>query len=210
MKQMAARISDTLVQPLRPGPRVVRDGAGGVARSTMYHSRESCYLWATMNRWTSRLFNALVALAILQTVYYYPRLPEVVASHWDGLGAPNAWSGRNGFFGLYLAMIALLVVVFVWAPRWSERRPRFGLKIPHADYWFAPERIEQTRRYFRSQMRLIGVVHLLLAIFVMQLAIQANFSDPPRLHPSIAWALVIYFVVLIAWLIHFFFHFRRP
>ena len=163
-----------------------------------------------MSGWTNRLFNALVALAVVQTVYYYPQMPAVVASHWDGLGAPNAWSGRNAFFGLYLAMIALLVVIFVWMPKWSERRPRFGMKIPHADYWLAPERIEQTRAFFRGQMRLIGIVHLLLMIYVVQLAILANFSDPPRLHPSIAWALAIYFVILAGWLIHFFRHFRRP
>ncbi len=176
----------------------------------MYHSRDSCYLWEIMIGWTHRLFNALVALAIVQTVFYYPQMPDVVASHWDGLGAPNGWSGRSAFFGLYLAMIALLVVVFVYSPKWTERHPRFGMKIPHAEYWLAPERIEHTRHFIRLQMRLIGIVHLLLAISVMQLAIQANFDDPPRLHSSIAWALVIYFVALIGWLIHFFRHFRRP
>ncbi len=163
-----------------------------------------------MDRWTNRLFNALIVLAIVQTVYYYPQMPAVVASHFDGVGAPNAWSGRNGFFALYLAMIALVVVVFAWTPRWSERRLRFGSKIPNADYWLAPERVEQTRAYFRAQMRRLGVVHLLLAIYVMQLAIHANFSNPPRLHPSIVWALAIYFVLLISWLINFYRHFRRP
>ncbi len=163
-----------------------------------------------MTRSINRLFNALVVLAIVQTLYYFPKVPAVVASHFDGLGAPNAWSGRVGFFGLYLAMIALVVVVFAYSPKWTERRPRFGMKIPHADYWLAPERIEATRAWFRTQMRLIGVVHLLLAIYVMQLAILANFDNPPRLHPSVVWALAIYFVVLVAWLINFYRHFRRP
>ncbi len=53
-----------------------------------------------------RIFFALVAIAILQTVYYYPRVPQVVASHFDGTGVPNAWSGRDGFFALYLGMVA--------------------------------------------------------------------------------------------------------
>ncbi len=175
----------------------------------MYHSRDSCYLLTIMVRWINRLFNALVVFSIVQTAYYFPQMPAVVASHFDGLGAPNAWSGRVGFFGLYLAMIALVVVVFAYTPKWAERRPRFGMKIPHADYWLAPERIEATRAYFREQMRLIGVVHLLLAIYVMQLAILANFADPPRLHPSIVGALALYFIVLIAWLINFHRHFRR-
>ena len=84
--------------------------------------------------WLKLVFFALIALAIIQIVFYYPRMPDVVASHFDGLGAPNDWSGRNGFFGLYAAMLAILILVFVYAPRWSEKRARFGMKIPNREY----------------------------------------------------------------------------
>ena len=84
------------------------------------------------------------------------------------------------------------------------------MKIPNADYWLAPERIDQTKAFFRSQMMLMGIVHLALAVFVMQLAIQANFADEPRLHPSIFWALMLYFLLITVWLLYFFLHFRRP
>ncbi len=157
-----------------------------------------------------RIFFALVALAILQIVYYYPQMPDLVASHFDGLGTPNDWSGRNGFFGIYLAMLMLLVLVFIYVPGWSEKRVKFGMKIPNREYWLAPERLEQTREFFRRQMLVMGVVHLSLAIFVVQLVIQANFDQAPRLDQSIAWALGLYFLILIGWLIHFFLHFRKP
>lgn len=159
--------------------------------------------------WFERIFYALVALAALQIVYYYPKMPEVVASHFDGLGAPNAWSGRNGFFGLYAAILAILVLIFIWAPKWSESRLKFGMKLPNPEYWLGPERIEQTKKFFRRQMLIMGVLHLGLAIYVMQLAIEANFMQEPRIHDSVYWALGFYFLVLIAWLIHFFLHFRR-
>ena len=160
--------------------------------------------------WFKRIFFLLVALALLQVVYYYPQVPDTVASHFDGLGSANAWSSKNGFFGLYLALILLLVMVFIFAPRWSETRIRFGMKIPNRDYWLAPERLQQTKQFFRRQMIIMGVVHLLLAIYTIQLAILANLNQQPRLHPSIAWALGLYFLFLIAWLIHFFIHFRKP
>ena len=160
--------------------------------------------------WGQRIFFALAGLAVLQTVYYYPQMPEVIASHFDGLGAANAWSGKAGFFVLYLAIILLLVVVFIYTPIWSMRRSRFGMKIPHPEYWLAPERIEQTKRFFRQQMAIMGVLHIALAIYVMQLAILANFEPEPRIHESIFWVLAIYFAVLILWLIYFFLHFKRP
>ena len=155
-------------------------------------------------------FFALIALAIAQIVIYYPQMSDVVASHFDGLGTANDWSGRNGFFGLYITMLALLVLVFIYAPRWSEKRAQFGMKIPNREYWLAPERLDQTREFFRQQMLVMGVVHLSLAIFTVQLVIQANFDQAPRLHYSIAWALGLYFVILIGWLIHFFLYFRLP
>ena len=57
--------------------------------------------------WLRRSFYGLLAIAVLQTLYYYPQMPAVVASHFDGLGAPNGWSSRNGFFALYLGITTL-------------------------------------------------------------------------------------------------------
>ncbi|MCP4878861.1 MAG: DUF1648 domain-containing protein [Gammaproteobacteria bacterium] len=160
--------------------------------------------------WLRRIFLALVAAAIAQIIYYYPQMPEVVASHFDGLGAPNDWSSRNGFFGIYAAILLMLIGIFIFVPGWSEKRASFGMKIPHRDYWLAPERIEKTKLFFRRQMMIMGIVHLALAIYAIQLAILANFDQQPRLHTSIGWALGLYFVFLIGWLIHFYLHFRKP
>ena len=106
-------------------------------------------------------------------------------------------------------MIALVALVFAFAPRWQTKGRR-GIKIPHADYWLAPERIDATKQFFQRQMLLMGSLHLLLAIVVMQLAILANLSTETRLHQAVAWALGVYFVALLAWLAHFYLHFRRP
>jgi uncharacterized membrane protein len=156
-----------------------------------------------------RLFYGLLALAALQVMYYYPQMPEVVASHFDGHGAPNGWSSRNVFFAIYLSMIALLVGIFIFVPRWSERRISFSLKIPNRDYWLAPDKLEQTRAFFQRQMIVMGVVHLLLAIFVVQLAILANLGQEARLHSGIGWALGLYLLFIIAWLVHFWRHFSK-
>ena len=160
--------------------------------------------------WLKRTFLALIALAIIQIIYYYPQMPEVVASHFDGLGVPNAWSSKIGFFGLYAVILLMLVGIFIFVPSWSENRASFGMKIPHRDHWLAPERIQETKLFFRRQMMIMGVVHLALAIYAIQLAILANFDQQPRMHPSIGWALGFYFMILIIWLLHFFLHFRNP
>ena len=155
-------------------------------------------------------FYGLLAIALLQIVYYYPQMPEVVASHFDGLGAANGWSSKNAFFGLYIAILLLLIAVFEAAPRYFETRLGIGRRLPNRDYWLAPGRIASTPAFLRRHMMLMGNLHLLLMIFAIQLAILANFSTEPRLHTSIAWGLGFYFVCLAAWLTYFILHFRKP
>ena len=62
---------------------------------------------------------------------------------------------------------------------------------------------------FPVQMIIMGVVHLLLAMFTVQLAILANLGQEARLHSSIGWALGLYLLSVIAWLIHFWRHFSK-
>lgn len=161
-------------------------------------------------RWLRGSFYGLIAIAVLQTIYYYPRMPDIIASHFDGLGAPNGWSSRGGFFGLYLAILLMLIVIFEVVPRKVESWSGFGRKLPNRDYWLAPERIDQTRAFLRRYMMLMGNLHLLLAIFTIQLAILANFSAEPRMHASIVWVLGFYFLAMAAWLTYYFLHFRKP
>ena len=59
-------------------------------------------------------------------------------------------------------------------------------------------------------MIIMGVVHLLLAIFAVQLAILANLEQrgPTRFQASPGrWGL--YFIFIIAWLVHFWRHFSK-
>jgi len=156
------------------------------------------------------VFYPLAVVALLQSVYYYPQLPDIIASHFDGHGNANGWSGKPAFFGLYLAIVVLLIGVFDWMPKRIQSRPDGQMKIPNREYWLAPERRAATWAFFRRQLLLMGVVHLCLAIFAIQLAILANFETPPRLHSSIGWGLGAYFVFFAAWLIHFFVRFKKP
>ena len=155
------------------------------------------------------LFYGLAGVAILQTAFYYPQLPQVVASHFDGAGSANAWSGRNTFFAIYLGMMALLIVVFDLLPRWPGRRSRVRMNIPNRDYWLAPERRDATLEYLHRRMMVLGIAHQLLAIYTIQLAIIANLKQA-ELHQSIYWALGLYFLFLATWLLRIFLHFRKP
>lgn len=155
------------------------------------------------------IFTVLIITAIVQTIYYYPRIPNVVASHFDGLGDPDGWSSKAVFFGIYAAVLLITIVVFVVIPNRFINLSGKGLKIPNKNYWLAPERQHDTLQFFRTHFMYFGIVNILLAIFVIQLVIQANFKEQPRLDSAIMWALALYFIFVIGWLIRFFLKFRR-
>lgn len=156
------------------------------------------------------LFYGLVAVSLLQSAFYYPQMPAVVASHFDAAGIANGWSSRNVFFAVYLVMVAMVVGIFAWLPRWSGKRGKVRMNIPNRDYWLAPLRREQTMEFLRRQMMLLGIAHLLLAIFSVQLAIIANLKPEPRLHAGMWWALGAYFLFVSLWVIRLVLHFRKP
>ena len=155
------------------------------------------------------LFYALVAFALGQVLYYYPQLPEIVASHFDGRGTADGWSSRNLFFGIYLAMLALTTGVFILLPRRIGISGSFARNIPNREHWLAPGRIDRTRAFLRRQMLVMGVIHLLLAITTVQLVILANLGQRTQLNSAIFGALAAYFVCVSAWVIHFILHFRK-
>lgn len=150
----------------------------------------------------------LVLLALAQIIWYYPRLAETMASHFDGAGRPNGWSGKGFFFGLYLVIVAFLASLFLGLGRLIGRRPE--IRLPHREYWLAPERREHTIAFLNRSLLWMGAVSLALAVVVTQLAILANFEHPPRMSAQIYWVLLAYFIYLAAWLVRLFARFRKP
>lgn len=133
-------------------------------------------------------FYLLLALAVFQIVVYYPILPEVVASHFDGSGRADGWSSKETFFAIDAATIALTAVIFLGLSkiRWSDR----WVSLPHKDYWLAPERREQTFRYLHRQMLVFGSATLMLLLVVMQWVIEANLDGSQTMPGAGMWWLM--------------------
>jgi uncharacterized membrane protein len=82
----------------------------------------------------------LVLVAVVQFTYYYPRLPEMVASHFDGEGRPNGCMPKNEFFKMFAVITALIIGIFLLLPKLIKRVPPSMINLPNKDYWLAPER----------------------------------------------------------------------
>lgn len=70
-------------------------------------------------RW---IFIVLVLTAAVQSIYFYPSLPETLASHFNGSGLPNGWLSKPAFFAVYGLVIVSSLVIFMIAPQRSVHR----------------------------------------------------------------------------------------
>ena len=151
----------------------------------------------------------LFAAAVAQAVYYYSKLPNPMASHFGANGAANGWSSPGQFFAIILLVEAACAISFLCTPLFS-RLPVSMINMPNKDYWLAPERREQTMRRFGDSMLDFGIATQLMLLYGVQLAIQANLTDPPRLSDNIAWALAVYGLGTAVWTIHWMLSYRLP
>lgn len=113
---------------------------------------------------------------------------------------------REVFALFYLGMVALLLVIFFLIPRFPYRLRN----IPNRNYWLAKERRVETLEYVNKASMRVGITTLVLMIFVMQYAFEANLKQEPRLSGNAGWALILYFLFLAAWLFRFLRKFRLP
>lgn len=155
------------------------------------------------------VFVALVVIAIAQAIFYYPQLPDTIASHFDGAGHPNGWSSKAEFFGVMFGMIALMGVVFLGIPRAISRVPLGWISLPYRDYWLSEERRAETMRFIDSRISWLGVATVLLIVATTQFTIDANLSHHPELPTRFMWVFWAYLAYSLGWTVYFVAHFVR-
>jgi uncharacterized membrane protein len=153
----------------------------------------------------------LAAAAALQLLYFYPRMPDTMASHFDGAGRPNGVQSRERFFGLSAGILVLTVTIMGGSGILLRRVPSHRFSLPNRDYWLSRERREETIDYIGRQMEWFAAAALLLMIVILQMAFEANLTPTPRLEPGpVWWVLGLYLSFTLVWLARFILHFRKP
>jgi uncharacterized membrane protein len=152
----------------------------------------------------------LVLASVVQTLYYYPQLPGVVASHFNAEGTANGWQSKGAFFGIYYGVMMLIVLVFSGSTLLFDRIPDSLINLPRKDYWLAPERREETFAFINGQMMLFGNATLVFILVVFELAIRANLTSKQQLPSSIMLPLLgAYILASAVWTIRFILRFRK-
>jgi uncharacterized membrane protein len=156
------------------------------------------------------LLGLLWIAAAAQTAWYYPRLPGLVASHFDAAGTPNDWAPKAALLAIYLAVLALMTVIFGVLPGLVVRLPDSVINLPNKAHWLAPERRAETEGKIALFMLECGVAAIAFLVCVFQMVFTANLSRAPSLPDGVALLLAAFLVYMAVWLVRFLLAFRVP
>jgi uncharacterized membrane protein len=123
--------------------------------------------------------NILIVLAMIylaQIAYFYPRLPEKVASHFNHLGEADGWMSKMEFTVFQVILLGFILATTSLIPAFFNKLPDSLINIPNKSYWLASERRKE------SILKLAGVTDnlraalLLLFLSINYFTFQANIT----------------------------------
>jgi uncharacterized membrane protein len=126
------------------------------------------------------LYAFLILVCLLMMAYYYPQMPQRMASHFAADGRVNGWQSRDAFFVLMLLVTSTSAIVGFLAPLQIAARSNARINLPHRDYWLAPERRERTMRFISATMAWFACGILLVLVSGTFLALRANLAPDHR------------------------------
>ena len=154
------------------------------------------------------VFLVLCAMCVVDAVWYYPQLPERVASHFGPSGQPDAWSTKKVFVTFYLVTTAFCAFLLLGVSLLIYRIPESLIKFPNKDYWLSPERKKKTFDFMFQYFLWFASATVLLLLDMFQQSIQVHLGKTDSLsHPILSLGLYAGFTVV--WSIGLIVFFRK-
>ena len=145
----------------------------------------------------------LIGIFLAQCVYYYPNLPEKMASHFNAVGEPDGWMSKPSFFIFEGFLLLLILAEFTLLPLLIKKFPNSMINMPNKDYWLAKERREATFAEIGHYFEWFSILLLSLFIAINQIIFQANLAKE-NLSPVAIWLILGSFLAfVIFWLMKF-------
>lgn len=147
---------------------------------------------------------SLLALGTLaHSLYFFDRLPNRVAVHFDIAVQPDNWAGKGSAMALYIGVVFVMTLLFVLLPVLIARTPRHLVNIPNRDYWLAPERRDASLGYIGSMLGWIGITTSVMLMGIFHLLFEANLREPVAMNGWAIAGLIVGDLVVLAVLMLF-------
>ncbi len=156
-----------------------------------------------------KLLILLFVLALIHMASYYPRLPDRLASHFDAGGHPNGYSSKNGLFAMYIGMVILMGFLLPGIGFFLKKIPANLISLPNREFWFAPERRDETCRILQVYFDWMGCGTLILLMLAMHQTFRYNLGDREGFMDSFWWVFAGYMAFILIWSGHLWVRFMK-
>ena len=138
-------------------------------------------------------------------------LPDRVATHFGHDGLANGWMSSDGYRAFMLLLGTLVPLFVVLMAGLTPQMAGRTMKVPHPEYWLAPERKAGTMAFMLSHACWLGAAMLAFFIGMHLLLLRANATVPPRLPEQPFFAMIVApVIVVIVWALALRPRFRTP
>lgn len=151
-----------------------------------------------------------ILIAAAHVYIFYGKLPDEMASHFDGSGQANDFMSKPAFAVVYLSLVAGMSIMFMGIVLFAKLLPTSLINLPNKEYWLAPERRDQSFSVMFDSMLWIGIATNLFVIGVHHLVILSNLRQQPLAMLPFNVMFVSYIVFVIGFCIYMTFRFRLP
>lgn len=152
---------------------------------------------------------ALYAAAHFSAVY--PQLPSLVASHFNGRGAPNGWQPKQDFFEVLVIVCVVVAIIGLAIPKIISVLPSQMINLPNKNYWLAPDHADEAMSFLNAHFAWLACALFLFIILVFDYAIQINLhpANPPD-SAHFWYVLAGFLIFTTVWTIRLLAKFLRP
>lgn len=122
---------------------------------------------------------ATMLLGLMLQMWYYPQLPERMATHFGVDGTPNGWMSRNSAALFQCALQVLLPLLFAGIAWVLPRFPNSMINLPNREYWLAPERRDGALAHMATMLLAVGLACSIFIAAIAHLVFEANRNNAP-------------------------------
>lgn len=143
----------------------------------------------TMYKLPISLVMVIISCGIGLQLWYWPQLPEKMATHFDAAGNPNGWMDKLSATLLSTGLLIVLPSFFIGTAQAISRFPNSLINLPYREYWLAPERRNTSLLWMKSWMLWLSVEIAMFLLVLNHLTFVAN-RDAQSLSVIGFWALL--------------------
>ena len=131
----------------------------------------------TNNQTVLFMLAMILIAAIVQSVYYYPKLPDQILSQFTVTGEVDDYIAKFTLFIIMLSTIFGTAVSLTLGTLLAMKKAPQLVNLPNKDYWFAPEHKQETIAFVFKIMVKLTIASIIMMIAILQSIIWVSIGS---------------------------------